>query len=165
MGWLWGDSKTSPPKDLDRDPLRDLDPSLRDFLEKESPQKYAPPAPAPLPPPGTSDNSAEAPPPMLYSDGRYAHLWSNYKPPSQIAAESTTDQHKLLDMLDDYKIRKGSTGRAAMENCAVEQGALKECYDNGSWAKRMTMCRTENKAFDRCFVMQSVRNQFLNSLT
>lgn len=162
MGWLWGTRKTEPPKNPDQDPLRDLDPSLIEFLEKESPQKYTPPAPAPSPPPPEtavpSDNVAAAPPPTLFPDGRYAHLWSNYKPQAQVEAESKTDQAKLMDLLDDYKIRRTNIGRAAMENCVIEQETLKACYDNGGWEQRLTMCRTENRAFDRCFQMQSVRN-------
>lgn len=47
-------------------------------------------------------------------------------------------------------------GRAALENCALEQSEVNECIKNGGWMKRMTLCRQENKAFERCYVMQSV---------
>ena len=97
------------------------------------------------------------PPESLYPDGRYAHLWTSYKPLSVIEAESKSDQEKLLDVLEGYKDRKAQIGRAAVENCVEEQMTLNDCWDKGRWTDRMTMCRKENRAFERCYIMQSVR--------
>lgn len=166
MGWFW--EKSTP---NNSDPLRDLDPSLRDFLSKESPVKYRP-APAPPPPSPqetpsaptpeqcpttTAFDSPQAPSKSLYPDGRYAHLWKNYRPQSEIEAEGKSDQEKLLDVLEGYKERKAQIGRTAVENCVMEQLAVEECYNSGRWKDRMMMCRTETKAFERCYILQSVR--------
>lgn len=59
-------------------------------------------------------------------------------------------------MLEGYKQRKKEISRAALENCAFEQGDINECYKSGSWMKRMMLCREENRAFERCYLMQSV---------
>ena len=171
MGWLWGSKKPS-----DSDPLRDLDPSLRDFLSKESPVKYTP-APPPAPPQETTTTTTETtssitadtkptvPPESLYSDGRFAHLWSSYKPLSVVEAETKSDQEKLQDIFEGYKDRKAAIGRAAVENCVLEQMAVNDCFDKGRWADRMTMCRAENRVFQRCYTTQSVRfyNPFLQA--
>lgn len=164
MGWLWG--KSDPPKSSDSDPLRDLDPSLRDFLSKESPVKYTPAPPPPAPPPETTtpapsreaepSSTPVVPAESLYPDGRYAHLWTSYKSLSAIEAESKSDQEKLLDILEGYKERKAQIGRAAVENCVEEQLAVNDCYDTGRWRDKLMMCRGENRAFERCYIMQSV---------
>ena len=181
MGWLWGSNNNASSTKSDGDPLRNLDPSLRDFLEKESPVKYrttrAPPQTAsPLIPATRSENpqsqnttattksSPESstpaiPPPTLYPDGRYAHLWSTYKPISEIENASKTDQEKLLDVLNAFKERKAEIGRAALENCALEHIAIDECFRNGGVKARMTMCRAENRELERCYAMQSVGAQ------
>ncbi len=59
-------------------------------------------------------------------------------------------------MLQNYKVRKSEIARAALENCALEQGDVNECIKNGGWVKRMTMCREEHKVMNRCYLMQSV---------
>ncbi|KAL9612139.1 MAG: hypothetical protein Q9167_003255 [Letrouitia subvulpina] len=163
MGWWpWSSKSTN-----DGDPFRDLDPSLRDFLAKESPLKYNPP-PTPKPPSSTQDGSTtspEQPSPdasqSLFSDGRYAHIWKNYRPQGEIDSEFKNDQDRLNDVLDAYKARKSLIGRAALENCTGEQIALFDCYAHGTWAERSTLCRTQSKAFERCYVMQA---RFLKAL-
>ena len=60
-----------------------------------------------------------------------------------------------------YKERKAQIGRTAVENCSFEQGAIDECYERGNFTDKMLMCRTETRAFDRCYVMQS---RFLKAL-
>lgn len=181
MGWFW-DLKPSAPEDTNTDPLRDLDPSLADFLSKESPPSYstsapppslpppppppAPPEPASSAPPSSTSSStssssstsqlAPPPPPTLYPDGRFAHLWANYRPLSEVEWAVKTDQERLADVLEDYKERKASIARAALENCTLEQDSVNECFTRGPWTKRVTMCREENKAFERCYLMQSV---------
>lgn len=178
MGWLWGSGKNEDSKDESGDPWRDLDPSLRDFLEKESPVKYQTAKPPPSPPsarepssqPGKSTSSkvAEAteassspttptlPAASLYPDGRYAHLWSTYRSQSEIEGATRSEQEKLSDVLQGYKERKAQIGRAAIENCSLEHTAVSDCFRTGGWASRLTMCRAENKTFNRCYMMQAV---------
>lgn len=174
MGWLggifgWGSN--------DDDPLRKLDPKLREFLEKESPVKYrtssqddsvakpisnataaAPVAPSAAESETRSTESTPAlPTESLYQDGRYAHLWKTYKPLAAVEAETKSDHEKLMDVLDAYKDRKSQIGRAALENCALEQLDWSNCMKSGTWTSRMTMCSAEVKKFERCYMMQSVR--------
>lgn len=166
MGWLpsiFGGEKSS------SDPLGKLDPKLREFLEKESPVKYTPNQATP--PPSTpqaqpkneqliaqpiSDQPA-VPSASLYQDGRYAHLWKNYRPLSQVESESATDHDKLMNVLDGFKERKAAIGRAALENCALQQEEWVNCMKNGSWEDQLQMCRHQVRRFERCYTMQSVR--------
>ncbi|KAL9633211.1 MAG: hypothetical protein Q9164_004839 [Protoblastenia rupestris] len=171
MGWLFGSSSSSKP--TDSDPFRDLDPSLKEFLVKESPIKYRPaPTPPPPPPsqivqPSTSQTQArepsepKAPSESLYPDGRYAHLWKSYRPLSEVENALKSDQEKLLDVLDGYKARRAQIGRAAVENCVEEQMRVMECYEHGNVKSMMIMCRPEKRAFERCYMMQS---RFLKAL-
>lgn len=179
MGWFsgWFGDNTAPNKDKSNDdPLRSLDPTLRDFLDKESPSEYETSAPPPpSPPPAASSQPAQStapdtltdaqeqsaprpsvPPESLFPDGRYAHLWSTYKPRGEVENALKSDQEKLTDLLDGYKSRKARMEKAAMENCALEQQAMSDCYRKGSWKDKMTMCRAENRAFERCYTMQAV---------
>ncbi len=161
MGWFWKKTSNS---SSSTDPLRDLDPSLRDFLDKESPVKYKPaPTPEPSPPESTSPDEIPStekpivPPQSLYQDGRYAHLWRNYRSLSEIENETKSDQEKLGDVLAGYKARKAQIGRAAIENCAFEQILLDECLSSNDLKSTMTMCRKETRVFERCYTMQAVR--------
>ena len=163
MGWLWGSNKSN-----DSDPFRDLDPSLREFLVKESPVKYKAAAPPPPPeqkpsPPQSTTHSAESaqpivPPQSLYQDGRYAYLWKNYRPLDVVENEAKSDQEKLMDVLEGYKERRAQIGRAAVENCVQEQIDVNDCYENGSLTEKLVLCRGPKKKFERCFAMQSVRD-------
>jgi hypothetical protein len=180
MGWLWGSSESND-SNKSQDPLRDLNPELRNFLEKESPVKYSssnPPAAArpvhahahvqeqaqtpkdiakaensSVSPP---QDSRKVPPESLFQDGRYAHIWKHYKPLHEIENETKSDQEKIMDVIEGYKDRKAEIGRAALENCALEQWEINECFKKGGFTSRMTMCRTENREFERCYMMQSV---------
>ncbi|KAL8827768.1 MAG: hypothetical protein Q9170_006880 [Blastenia crenularia] len=166
-GWFGGNDSTN------NDPLRNLDPSLREFLEKESPVKYQTSPPPPSPPQSahsaitkpslnaSTSDTPPVPPESLFQDGRYAHLWKNYKSPGIVQNTYLSDQEKLMDVLEGYQSRKARIGKAALENCAVEQEAMSECYRSGNWKSKMTMCRTENKAFERCYTMQA---RFLKAL-
>jgi len=176
MGWLWGSNDTA--NGANNDPYSKLDPALREFLEKESPLKYKDTKPAPRPEtaepdyraqvgldkPGLNqenqnaaprENKPDVPPESLYQDGRYAHLWKTYRPEGEIQSSSKSDQDRMRDVFDAYSDRRAAIGRAAIENCVMEQMAEKECFMHGSWSKRMTMCRDENRAFLRCYEMQS----------
>ncbi|KAL8866834.1 MAG: hypothetical protein Q9174_006051, partial [Haloplaca sp. 1 TL-2023] len=171
MGWFSGWFGGSSASSSNNDPLRDLDPSLRDFLEKESPVKYQTSAPPPPPPPAgpepsVASESAEidnasntskpaVPPESLFQDGRYAHLWATYKPRAELEGAMKSDQEKLMDVLEGYKARKAMIGKAALENCTLEQAAVNDCYKKGTWGDTMTMCRTENQSFTRCYAMQA----------
>ncbi|KAI9733035.1 MAG: hypothetical protein M1834_003580 [Cirrosporium novae-zelandiae] len=177
MGWFWGSSSSSD----QNDPTKNLDPSLKEFLEKESPSNTPPPKPSktteppspyrdqilpPTPAPTSaphdpSSTAPSVPPQSQFPDGRYAHLWKTYKPLADIEASSKTNQDKLLDVLEGYKGRRAEIGRAALENCALEQSAVSDCFMNGGWKSRMTMCRAENRSFERCYMMQS---KFLKAL-
>ena len=163
MSWLWGSSSSDKGHAHKDDPLQKLDPALRVFLEKESPVKYQSSSSSRAdsdsqhaPPPETPSSSSTAPSQSLYKDGRYADIWSTYKPLSQIEGQSKTEQEKLLDVLDGYKYRKAEIGRAALENCALEQCALNDCFKSGGLSSRMTMCRAENRELTRCYEMQAV---------
>jgi hypothetical protein len=176
MGWFWGALDNKKPETPSDDPLRNLDPGLRDFLAKESPVKYSstnPPAPSqtpatPAPQPeqhpqpatkaleSDTDTAPNVPPQSLFKDGRYASLWATYQPLAEIEAVTKTDAEKIDDILQGYKERKAQIGRAALENCALEQWDVNECFRSGSWAGKLTMCRAENKKFERCYMVQAV---------
>ncbi|KAK1780556.1 hypothetical protein QBC45DRAFT_440867 [Copromyces sp. CBS 386.78] len=182
MGWLdgWFGSSSSD----ESDPLGKLDPKLREFLARESPVKYttqheqeqqqqqqqsqgSTPAKAPVPTATAkvlaSDQSQQeqqteqpaVPRASLYQDGRYAHLWKNYRPQYEIENETKTDHEKLMDVLEGFKERKAMIGKAALENCAEEQLDWSNCMKYGSWADRATMCRDTVRKFERCYNMQS----------
>jgi hypothetical protein len=174
-GWFGSDNSGS-------DPLKRLDPKLREFLEKESPVKYTTtPAQQPTQPqsqpssqpqeqqqhhqqtplqssPDTQQENANppvVPPESLFPDGRYAHLWKTYRPLAAVEAETKSDSEKLSDVLDAYKERRAQIGRAALENCAEEQFTWASCMKSGSWSARMTLCRDEVHKFERCYAAQS----------
>lgn len=176
MGWFWGSSSGDKQSPSGEDPLRHLDPELREFLSKESPVKYSssnPPAPAqdstfaraestysptsniPQPVP---EKGSKVPAASLYKDGRYAHLWSTYQSQQELESAAKSDAEKINDVLEGYKYRKAEIGRAALENCALEQWDVNECFRSGSLSARATMCRQENKKLDRCYNMQAVRH-------
>lgn len=167
MGWwdtLWASNASAD------DPLRNLDPKLREFLAKESPVKYnisndlekpadsAPPIPKPTTEGGGERNNSSkpmVPKESQFQDGRYAHLWKSYRPLAEIEAETKTDHEKLMDVLEGYKERKAQIGRAALENCALEQVDWRSCMTNPSLSERMTMCRDQVRKFERCYMTQT----------
>ncbi|KAM0717293.1 hypothetical protein Q7P37_007145 [Cladosporium fusiforme] len=191
MGWFWGNSDASGSSASNtNDPYSKLDPALREFLEKESPLKYKDTqaqaqaaqqkqqqnnepdyrAQVGLDKPGLTQENQNAaprapktsvPPESLYQDGRYADLWKTYRPEAEIQTASKSDQDRMRDVFDAYSERKAAIGRAAIENCVMEQIAEKDCFTHGSWMSRMTMCREENRNFLRCYEMQS---RFLKAL-
>jgi hypothetical protein len=174
MGWFWGSSDGNQSSSGEEDPLRNLDPSLRDFLAKESPVKYtpsgthspAPPVQAPTPSKpaneaaatkkSAEDGESKVPAQSLYQDGRYAHLWKTYQSQAEVDSAGKSDQEKINDVLEGYKYRKAEIGRAALENCALEQWEVNECFRSGGWQSRVTLCRKENKELERCYMMQAV---------
>jgi hypothetical protein len=181
MGWFWGSSSSEDTRDGNnsKDPLRNLDPNLREFLAKESPVKYSssnppatasPAAPAPqsvhkstsTAPATTSNEPAgpKVPPQSLYQDGRYADLWKTYQSQHDVEEQGKSDQEKINDVLEGYKHRKAEIGRAALENCALEQWQVNDCFRNGGWSSRLTLCRAENGEFERCYLMQAVCHLF-----
>ncbi|KAI1314295.1 hypothetical protein F5Y03DRAFT_7455 [Xylaria venustula] len=182
MGWwdsLWASNSSAD------DPLRKLDPKLREFLEKESPVKYNSgsssrsntPQPQGSQKPsystsiipqsesasesGSSSSSSSSsskpavPKESQFQDGRYAHLWKSYRPLAEVEAETKSDHEKLMDVLEGYKERKSQIGRAALENCALEQVDWRTCMTNPSWDDRLTMCRQQVKKFEKCYMTQT----------
>lgn len=156
------------------DPVQNLDPKLRDFLEKESPLKY-PPKPSPAEPsqaqrdaladikgastPAQPSNAV--PRESLYQDGRYAHLWKSYRPQAQVEAETMSDHDKLMSVLDAYNQRKTEISKIAMENCAESQEEWVNCMKYGKWEDQLQMCRHQVRRFEKCYTMQS---RFLRAL-
>lgn len=168
------------------DPLAKLDPKLREFLEKESPLKYQqqqqkqqeqqeqkqqqkqkqqnqPPISQSQPQSQqqrqqqeSSSSEPAVPSESLYQDGRYANLWKTYRPLTAVEADTKSDHERLMDVLDAYKDRRAQIGRAALENCALEQIDWNDCIKNGPLSSRMTMCHAEMQKFERCYNMQSV---------
>lgn len=158
MGWLPSIFGGDAPN-----PLGKLDPKLREFLEKESPVKYIPnqtTTPARRQDaPATVESRAEpaaVPSASLYQDGRYAHLWKNYRPLAEVEEETSTDHDKLMAVLEGYKERKAAIARAGLENCAPQQEEWINCMKNGSWEDQLQMCRHQVRRFERCYTMQSV---------
>lgn len=179
MGWFdgWTGSQSS-----GGDPLQKLDPKLRDFLEREAPVKYeqsqtqsrpSPTPEAPAPPqavdatvsPEADQQRPTVPPQSLYQDGRYAHLWKTYRPQAAVEAETKSDHEKLMDVLEAYKDRKAEIGKAALENCALEQEAWSECMKSGDITARMTMCRDAVRKFERCYTLQNVGFSYFGGFT
>lgn len=165
MGWLpsiFGGGKSSSPVDQ-------LDPKLREFLERESPVKYNTAKSQPTEAQATSskdgaqavaeaaENPRAVPAESLYQDGRYAHLWKNYRPLAEVEEENSTEHDKLMNVLEGYKERKIALGKAAMENCAIQQEEWVNCMKHGEWKDQLQMCRQQVHRYERCYNMQSVR--------
>ncbi|KAL0636075.1 hypothetical protein Q9L58_004981 [Maublancomyces gigas] len=154
MGWFWNDSTASGPA---KDPFHRLNPDVREFLLRESPLKPAP-APAPAPTASTAAEPALSSPsqpttPSKYGN-RYADIWEQYRSPH--AQEATRSaQEQLSDIIQAYKWRKGAIGRAALENCADQQTALYNCYQNGTVRERMTTCSAYNHKLQNCYMTQA----------
>jgi hypothetical protein len=158
MGWLWGES---PAKDK-------LDPSLRDFLDKEAPYgpgpalpkpppKAPPQQPTPQPEPQSARSSLPpaVPSQSQFQDGRYAHLWAGYTPQQELENRGKTEQDKLRDIVDSYNNRKQQMGEAALENCAFEYLAQFECFRHPKDFRQMsTLCQKESRHFNACYDAQ-----------
>jgi hypothetical protein len=167
--WLWGDKSSS------TDPIKDLDPSLREFLEKETPkpqtqtqkpkekpswlsrvepqapQQQAPPPPAQaLPHPDTPTVPKES----LFQDGRYAHLWKSYRPLSEQEEAGKDTTEKMRDIHELHTVRKTSAAHAARENCVEYEKAYYDCLGTTTWNSKLFMCTPENRALSRCIDMQ-----------
>ena len=166
MGWLWGSSNNSN-KD---DPVKNLDPELKEYLKQETPSKYVPSTGAPQEPAKpaveASDKPTEdaesskpsVPSASLFQDGRYAHLWKNYRPLEEIENNNTMGGAERV--VAKFHERKGSLHKAAMENCSLEQEDLLFCFKNGGhenkiW-NRITLCSDATKKYNRCYVTQAV---------
>ncbi|KIH88583.1 hypothetical protein SPBR_07516 [Sporothrix brasiliensis 5110] len=178
MGWFDGlfSGGSASTGGSSSDPLAKLDPKLRDFLQKESPLKYQqqeqqqqkqqklqqqrqnatqrPHNPSQQPT-DADPSQPTVPSESLYQDGRYADLWKTYRPLAAVEADTKSEHERLMDVLDAYKDRRAQIGRAALENCALEQIEWNECIKHGPLTSRMTMCNAEMKKFERCYNMQS----------
>ena len=174
MGWLWGSGSNS-----SAGASNGLDPSLQDFLKKEAPAGPKPSLPSrPVEQPKepaqpaqhtqqTQTQPAEpqkphVPPQSHFQDGRYAHLWKDYVPQSQLENSAKTEQDKLKDIVDAYNDRKADIGRIALENCALEYMEQFECFSAPkTYWQTATLCSAESKRFNRCYDMQA---KFLKAL-
>jgi hypothetical protein len=162
MGWLWGSGDSS-------NANKDLDPSLRDFLQQEAPTGPKPSLPAKPAPPAEPTQTAASqeyiapavPPQSQFQDGRYAHLWKGYTPQSVLDDRGKSEQDKLRDIVEAFNDRKAAIGRAALENCALEYMAQYECFQNPGIVSTMTLCRAESITFNRCYDIQA---KFLKAL-
>merc|ERR1712000_108619 len=175
MGWwpsILGGSSSA-------DPVQNLDPKLREFLEKESPVRYqqtpaqAQPSSQPVQHPtvskavaesqqkGDADAKSKVPAESLYQDGRYAHLWKGYRPQAEVEADAMTDHDRLISVLDGYTQRKEQISKIAMENCAEAQEAWINCMKHGAWSDQAQLCRHQVRAFEKCYQTQS---RFLRAL-
>jgi hypothetical protein len=178
MSWFWKSTDKSDSKDA----LDNLDPSLREFLNKESKthqqqQQQQPTKPAQdspsyreqigivddqqLQPQDQQQHANAVPAQSLYKDGRYAHLWKNYRPIEEIEQAGRSDSERLADVIDTYNDRKTRIARAALENCALEQWDEHECFENGGIQAKFFLCKDKTRAFNRCYTMQS---RFLKAL-
>ena len=171
MGWLWGanDQKESGKNS------KGLDPELREYLKQETPAKLTNLPPAPKPGPGPQppsevpskqksqptqtpeDPENKVPSQSLFKDGRYAHLWKTYHSPEELENIPKTHQEKVDGLIEGYKHRKAQIGITALENCALEQWQINDCFKNGPWSERLVMCRQQTQRLDRCYTMQTVR--------
>jgi hypothetical protein len=177
MGWWFWNSS---PSSSSPDSVDQLPSDLRKYLDRETPKpQHSSPEPEPRsyaeqlhlrkpsnPSPEPSEPSKEPDKPhvpreSLYPDGRYAHLWKNYRPQHQIDSAVQTDAEKLRDMFESYEDRKREIGRTALENCVFQQLAYSDCLKGGSAYARSTLCWDENKALTRCIEMQG---KFLKAL-
>ncbi|PNS21844.1 Cytokinesis protein sepA [Sphaceloma murrayae] len=135
-------TSASPPKTY-RERLGLNDPSQPPTSTPASPQT-----------PATTQSAPSAPPQSLYPDGRYAHLWATYRPPSD-ASTGTASQDQLTNILSSYSTRRAEVSRAALENCVEEHIAENECFASGTLMKKMKGCREESTTFSRCYTLQA----------
>ena len=155
MGWFWGNSGQ-------KDPTKQLDTELREYLEKESPTRYTPTDAVGSSQSSTTGSESQArksvPAESLFPDGRYAHLWKHYKPLTE--TEDFSQQQSEM-VIQKVKQRKDAVHQAALENCALEHEALTKCFSKGDWwsvaKSRATTCAEENRKFSRCYTTQAVR--------
>ncbi|KAI9376721.1 hypothetical protein BJX61DRAFT_488993 [Aspergillus egyptiacus] len=161
MGWFWGSSDNE-------DPVKKIDPGLRQYLENETPKEYVPGSQSIAEQVKAAQsghhvqNDSAAPsessqPPVpsasLYPDGRYAHLWKTYKP--SVEKEVTPAQ-----MVADNKVRRNTVRNAALENCALENEAMFRgvLSDDASASEKlyskMTMSSDVRRQFSRCYETQ-----------
>lgn len=58
--------------------------------------------------------------------------------------------------MDAFKDRKAQIGRAAVENCVIQQEEWQDCLRAGSWKDTLVLCRNQVRAFEKCYVTQAV---------
>lgn len=169
MGWLWGS------KDSGKDPTKNLQPDLKEFLNKQDTRPYLTaeeskttitPDPEPQRTSNTTKEQAPEDRPLpkqsLFQDGRYKDLWKTYIPQEQDVVVTSTAAERVVTA---KKNRREQLHRVALENCAFEEELKMNCFTTGTAANRaratMTMCNQETKAFNRCYQLQA---KFLQAL-
>lgn len=159
MGWLWSSGASS-----DAARYKGFDPDVRQALAEEGPSRAAAPSvQTKVTQSEVVDHirvKPEVPPESLFQDGRYAHLWKNYQPLAEIEA-SDVNHDKLSAVIEVHKERQAHITRTALENCVFYREDERNCLANGSFQERLTMCKSQTKASNRCYVMQS---RFLKAL-
>ena len=168
MGWFWGGA---PKKE---DPTDSLPPDLKEFLTTQEPRPYTPTSSASetsptlpklqedLPDTNKTFENRSLPKESLFQDGRYKDIWKTYVPEAEIGQNTLAPIDRIVER---RKERRQATQHAAWENCAFEQEMQLNCLQGIDTEHRvrarMTLCREEIKAFNRCFQLQS---KFLQSL-
>ena len=172
------------------DPLRDVEPDLRQFLEQQSPKDYKPAENISLPDETpyrtrlglttgntlqeslakqeaaaeqapTEPEDQNLPKQSLFQDGRYKDVWKTFRSQQESEDAGKSDQEKLLDIVHAYRDRQSELKQAATENCSDEQWDCHNCFNTGGMRARMTMCRDETRELERCVTMQT---KFLKAL-
>lgn len=161
MVWPWG---SSAPKSSGS--LEDLDPTLKDFLKKQRPEGHEASPDSARQETSTRETArqqehrqvqaVEGQPKQNPHGERYAYLWKTYVPPDQALESPKSDQERIDGMIQGYKHRQAAIGRTALENCALEQWQINDCFKNGPWSDIMMMCRNQTQRLDRCYTMQTV---------
>src|SRR5271170_4303471 len=173
MGWFWGGTSNK------NDPTKSLPSDLKDFLADQQPRPYVPTEPPSSKPAEQADKPAQQlpdtnktfeerllPKESLFQDGRYKDIWKTYTPQDSITTNTSSPLGRLISARKD---RKELVHRAAMENCAFEQELQQNCLKSGDLFNRtrarMTACKQETKAFNRCYQLQAKFLQALGYLT
>lgn len=148
MGWFSFGGSSAPADD--GNPTADLDPSLKKFLDEQSPKPYTTTAPT-----GGTDNNVDinapasifgqpkndtaggsasvgndegsgvgVPQASLFSDGRYAHLWKTYKPlysNQQQQHKTALDQQTTTTTIASPSLPSESPSQATSEPSNAER--------------------------------------------
>jgi hypothetical protein len=154
--WPFSSSTEDKTQNLDRDLKQFLESEARIQQQKDEEIKRkeaAKPPPKPLVQQLEESTSKEpAALPLEFKDGRYAHLWKTYQPPDSIATMSTNE--KIKEMKDRTFDRDATVKYVASENCALEAEAEGDCFNRMGFREKMTMCRKESRALERCLMLQ-----------
>jgi hypothetical protein len=163
MGWFWESKATN------NDAVGKLDSKLKEFLQEgaspQPPTSTTPDRPGP-PLPQPSEYAVEQTRPKVpskshFQDGRYAHIWKDYRPPQELDQIAKSESQKVADLVELHKKRRKDINKAALENCIEEHIALQDCISWGSWKDKMSSCHRYWVKLDHCYLYQA---KFLKAL-